>query len=130
MLNKMVFLKIILLFIVKDFEKKVNGAVEETGSQNSEDSAPAYPPPVPPSEEPTPVPVTPEKHDQPSPIGSPAYDTPPSKMPGDKEDKEEEEEEKEEDAPTEHEDSNLYEVPTSNKPVELPEGVLYQVICR
>eukprot|EP00105_Crassostrea_gigas_P027005 XP_011448187.2 PREDICTED: myc box-dependent-interacting protein 1-like [Crassostrea gigas] len=115
---------------------KVNGELDETASQNSEDLAPTYPPPIPPSEESDQVPVTPEKQEPSSPLGSPAYDTPPCKMPGEKEEKvevkadeekEAENKEKEEEKEEEHEDSNLYEVPTSNKPVELPEGVLYQV---
>lgn len=114
----------------------MNGELDETASQNSEDLAPTYPPPIPPSEESDQVPVTPEKQEPSSPLGSPAYDTPPCKMPGEKEEKvevkadeekEAENKEKEEEKEEEHEDSNLYEVPTSNKPVELPEGVLYQV---
>lgn len=114
----------------------MNGDLDETASQNSEDLAPTYPPPIPPSEESDQVPVTPEKQEPSSPLGSPAYDTPPCKMPGEKEEKveakaneekEAENKEKEEEKEEEHEDSNLYEVPTSNKPVELPEGVLYQV---
>lgn len=112
----------------------MNGDLDETASQNSEDSAPTYPPPVPPPESDQ-VPVTPEKQEPSSPLGSPAYDTPPCKMPGEKEEmevkaneeKEGVNEEKEEDKEEEHQDSNLYEVPTSNKPVELPDGVLYQV---
>ncbi|XP_061173545.1 myc box-dependent-interacting protein 1-like [Saccostrea echinata] len=101
-------------------ENKVNGDLDETTSQNSEDSAPSYPPPVPPPEEAAQEPVTPQKQETPSPAVSPSYETPPSKMPEAKEEITEEGKE-------EHEDSNLYEVPTSNKPVELPEGVLYQV---
>ncbi|XP_062597061.1 amphiphysin-like [Saccostrea cucullata] len=106
-------------------ENKVNGNLDETTSQNSEDSAPSYPPPVPPPEEAAPEPVTPQKQETPSPAVSPSYETPPSKLPEAKEEKVEvtDEEEGKED----HEDSNLYEVPTSNKPVELPAGVLYQV---
>ncbi|XP_048755619.1 myc box-dependent-interacting protein 1 [Ostrea edulis] len=105
-------------------EVKVNGDLDETVSQNSEDSAPSYPPPVPPPEEPAQEPVTPQKQEPSSPLGSPAYETPPNKLPESEEKKEEEGKDEEEEV---QEDINLYEVPTSNKPVELPAGVLYQV---
>lgn len=102
----------------------MNGDLDETVSQNSEDSAPSYPPPVPPPEEPAQEPVTPQKQEPSSPLGSPAYETPPNKLPESEEKKEEEGKDEEEEV---QEDINLYEVPTSNKPVELPAGVLYQV---
>lgn len=122
--------------LLQGSEGKVNGDLDEIASQNSEDSAPTYTPPIPPPEESDQVPVTPEKQEPSSPLGSPAYDTPPCKMPGEKEEemkvkadeeKEAVNEEKEEEKEEEHQDSNLYEVPSSNKPVELPDGVLYQV---
>lgn len=122
--------------LLQGSEGKVNGDLDEIASQNSEDSAPTYTPPIPPTEESDQVPVTPEKREPSSLLGSPAYDTPPCKMPGEKEEemkvkadeeKEAVNEEKEEEKEEEDQDSNLYEVPSSNKPVELPDGVLYQV---